>query len=115
MLFKTMLALHTDTSQERLQAVISQIRTVLQDEPKIEKPSARVRLVELTAASINVELACYVLTTDFDEFATVREEVLMRIMNLVEDSGASLASSTPTVILKSEPEAQKENTNQRGR
>jgi MscS family membrane protein len=99
-LFKTMLALHTDTSQERLQSVIQQIRIVLKDEPKIETSSARVRLVELTASSINVELVCYVMTTNFDEFATVREEVLMRIMNLVEDSGASLASSTPTIILK---------------
>jgi MscS family membrane protein len=115
MLFKTMLALHTDTSQERLHAVISQIRAVLQDELKIEKSSARVRLVELTAAAINVELACYVLTTNFDEFATVREDVLMRIMNLVEDSGASLASSTPTVIVRSEPEAQKEKTDHRAR
>jgi MscS family membrane protein len=65
----------------------------------------RVRLVELTASALNVELVCYVLTTNFDEFAAVREEILLRIMNLVEDSGASLASSQ-TMILRSEPEPQ---------
>jgi MscS family membrane protein len=105
-LFKTVLFLHPDTSQQHLAAVLAQIRQTLKEVPKIEASSARVRLVELTAASLNVELVCYVLTTDFDEFATVREQVLMRIMNLVEDSGASLASSQ-TMILKSEPEALK--------
>jgi MscS family membrane protein len=101
-LFKTVLALHTDTTQEHLAAVLGQIRKTLKEEPKIEANSARVRLVELTASALNVELVCYVLTTNFDEFAAVREAILLRIMNLVEDSGASLASSQ-TVILKAEP------------
>jgi MscS family membrane protein len=98
-LLKTILALHTDTPQEGLRSILAQIRTVLKGEAKIEAASARVRLVELTSSAINIELACYVMTTDFDEFATVREDVLMRIMNLVEDSGASLASSQKLYIV----------------
>jgi MscS family membrane protein len=111
-LFKTVLGLHTDTSQEHVSAVLSEIRRVLSSNSKIESNSVRVRLVELTASALNLELVCYILTQDFNEFAAVREEVLLNIMNLVEDSGASLAStqklylSPDTTSLKQKNEAE---------
>jgi MscS family membrane protein len=104
-LFKTVLALHTETSQQRVSAVMSEIRRVLSEHQKIESRTFRVRLVELTATAINVELFCYILTKDFDEFAAVREEVLLRIMNLVEDSGVNLASTTQKFYLSPDPAA----------
>jgi MscS family membrane protein len=36
---------------------------------------------------------------DFDEFATAREELLLRIMKFVEESGTSLASPSQTLYL----------------
>jgi MscS family membrane protein len=102
MLFKTVLGLHLDTKLERLRAVLSEIRRVLGEHAKIEKGTTRVRLIELASSALNVELFCYILTRDFAEFAAVREEILMRIMNLVEDSGASLATSSQTLYLSSD-------------
>jgi MscS family membrane protein len=99
MLFRTVLGLHLDTSVDRLQAVLAEIRRVLAENPKIEKTTIRVRLIELGTSALNVELVCYVLTRDFEEFAAVREAVLLRIMNLVEDSGASLATPSQTLYL----------------
>jgi MscS family membrane protein len=106
MLFKTVLGLHTDTPQERVRAVLSQIRRVLGGNPKIESNSVRVRLIELTSSALNMELVCYILTQDFNEFAAVREDVLLEIMNLVEDSGASLASSQK-LYLSADPASSK--------
>ncbi len=99
MLFKTVLGLHLETSQERLRSVLSEIRRVLSGNPKIESHTIRVRLIELGSSALNVELVCYVLTRDFDEFAAVREGVLLQIMNLVEDSGTKLASPSQTLYL----------------
>ncbi len=98
-LFKTVLGLHLDTSSDRLRSVLSEIRRVLGSNPKIENSTFRVRLTELASSALNVELLCYVLTRDFDEFAEVREAALLQIMNLVEDSGASLASNSQTLYL----------------
>ena len=67
--------------------------------PKIDKNTTRVRLIELAPTSLNVELVCYVLTQDFNEFAEVREDLLLRIMHFVEDSGSSLASPSQTLYL----------------
>jgi MscS family membrane protein len=108
MLFKTVLGLHLDTSSEHLRAVLSEIRRVLSGHPKIETNTIRVRLIELASSALNVELVCYVLTRDFDEFAAVREELLLHIMNLVEDSGTTLAKPSQTLYLSGDPGAKKE-------
>ena len=110
MLFKAVLGLHLDTSADRLRSVIAEIRRVLSSNAKIEKNTVRVRLIELGATALNVELVCYILTRDFDEFAGVREDVLLHIMNLVEDSGASLASPSQTLYLSQDSGADKDKT-----
>ncbi|HTU40773.1 MAG TPA: mechanosensitive ion channel domain-containing protein [Candidatus Aquilonibacter sp.] len=102
-LFKTILGLHSNTTSNSVRYVLSEMRSVLESHPKIEKKTARVRLAELASGSINVELFCYVLTRDFNEFMQVREELLLRIMNFVEDSGTALASPSQTLYLSGDP------------
>lgn len=109
-LFKTVLGLHTNSTRDHVLAVLSEIRRTLSDDKKIETNTIRVRLTELTSSAINVELFCYVMTRDFNEFAAVREELLLRIMNLVEDSGTSLASSSQTLYLSPDPASPKHKT-----
>lgn len=98
-LFKTVLALRSETSPDHLRYVLSEIRRILYSHSKLETKSVRVRLVELASSSINVELVCYILTQDFNEFAAVREDLLLRIMDLVEDSGSGLAIPSQTLYL----------------
>jgi MscS family membrane protein len=90
-LFKTVVGFHLDTTPDQLRAALSEIRRVLVNHSKVERTTIRVRLTELASAAINVELLCYISTRDFNEFAEVREELLLQIMQFVEDTGASLA------------------------
>jgi MscS family membrane protein len=105
MLFKTVLGLHPETAPDQVRAVLAEIRSVLANQSKIEAGTARVRLTEVTPSAINVELFCYVLTRDFDEFATAREQLLLRIMKFVEESGTNLASASQTLYLGGDPGA----------
>jgi MscS family membrane protein len=106
-LFKSVLGLHLDTSAEQVRRVLAEIRGVLSSHPKIETDTIRVRLIELAPSAINMEVLGYVLTRDFDEFAGVREELLLRIMNFVEDSGTRLASPSQTLYLSGDPGLEK--------
>jgi MscS family membrane protein len=108
MLFKTVLGLHPETAPDQVRSVLAEIRSVLSSQPKIEASTARARLTEVTSSAINMELVCYVLTKDFDEFATARENLLLRIMKFVEDSGTNLASASQTLYLGSDPASKKE-------
>jgi MscS family membrane protein len=99
-LFKTILGFHLDTSSDNLRAALSEIRRVLTSNPKIEASTVRVSLTELGSSAINVEIVSYVLTRDFNEFASVREELLLKIMRFVEDSGASFSRPSQTLYLR---------------
>jgi MscS family membrane protein len=107
-LFKTVLGFHLDTSADQLRAALAEIRSVLTSHAKVERASVRVRLVEVASSALNVELVCYVLTQDFNEFAEVREDLLLQIMRFVEDSGASLAKPSQTLYLSGDAGAKKE-------
>jgi MscS family membrane protein len=99
-LFKTNLGLHTDTPPDHVRYVLEQIRGVLKNHAKVEKDTTRVSLTELTAASINFEVVCYIMTRDFNEFAEAREDLLLHIMKFVEESGTKLATPSQTLYFK---------------
>jgi len=107
-LFKTVFGLRSETTHDHLRYVLSEIRRILYSHSKIETKSVRVRLTELASSSINVELVSYVLTQDFNEFAAVREDLLLRIMHLVEDSGTGFAFPSQTLYLGRDSGLEKE-------
>jgi MscS family membrane protein len=109
MLFKTVLGFHLETPSDDLSALLSEIRRVLTSHRKVETKSVRVRLMELASTALSVELVCYILTQDFNEFAEVREELLLQIMKFVEDSGTSLAFPLQKLVLAREDGTGKNN------
>jgi MscS family membrane protein len=46
-----------------------------------------------------MEIFCYVLTQDFNEFLAIREDILLRIMDIVDTAGSGLALPSQTVYL----------------
>jgi MscS family membrane protein len=96
----TTLSFHPDTTADHLRLVLSEIRRLLYSHPKIETKSVRVRLMDISSGSPKAELVSYVLTRDYNEFAAVREDLLLRMMDLVDDVGANLASPAQTLFLQ---------------
>jgi len=96
-LFKTNLGFRLETKADHLRYVLSEIRRLLYSHPKIETKTVRVRLTDIAAGSLNVEVFSYVLTVDFNEFAAVREDLLLRMMDLVDDAGTSVALPSQTL------------------
>jgi MscS family membrane protein len=98
-LFKTNLGFRPETKADHLRYVLSEIRRLLYSHPKIETKTVRVRLTDIAAGSLNVEVFSYVLTVDFNEFAAVREDLLLRMMDLVDDAGTSVAMPSQTLYI----------------
>jgi MscS family membrane protein len=101
--FKTNLALHPETKADHVRYVLSEIRRLLYSHPKVEGGSVRVRLTDIAGAAPTAEALCYILTRDFNEFTAVREDLLLRVMDIVEDSGTSLAQPTQKLYLARDP------------
>jgi len=98
-LFKTNLGLRLETKADHLRFVLAEIRRLLYSHAKVDTKSVRVRLVDITSGSHTVEVFCYILTQDFNEFAAVREDLLLRMMDLVEESGTDLARPSQTLYV----------------
>jgi MscS family membrane protein len=106
--FKTNLGLRTDSKADHVRFVIAQIRKLLYGHPKIETQTVRVRLTDIAGSSLNLEVLAYVLTRDVNEFMAVREDLLLRIMDVMEASGGSLALPSQTLYLKRDSGVEKE-------
>jgi MscS family membrane protein len=98
-LFKTNLGLRPETKADHLRFVLVEIRRLLYSHPKVEPKTVRVRLTDLTGSSLSVEVVAYILTRDFNEFAAVREDLLLRMMDVMEHSGGGLALPAQTLYL----------------
>jgi MscS family membrane protein len=90
-LLRTTINLRYETTDDQLRYVLAEIRRLLIAHPKIHPDPARARFVGFGAHSLDIELYAYVCTSDFNEFLAVREDVFLRIMKLVLDSGTGFA------------------------
>lgn len=95
----TTLGLRYETSPDQLRHVLTELRRLLLAHPKVLPEPQRVRMIGFGASSIDVELFCYVDTTDFDEFLAVREDVFLRILDVVAASGTGFAFPSTTTYL----------------
>jgi MscS family membrane protein len=88
--------------------VLAEIRRLLYSHSKVETKTVRVRLTDIAGSSLSVEVVAYILTRDFNEFAAVREDLLLRMMDVMEDSGGGLALPSQTLYLSRDAGVEKE-------
>jgi MscS family membrane protein len=98
-LFNTKLGLRVDSKADHVRFVLAETRRLLYSHPKIEGTSVRVRLIDITGSSLSVEVFSYILTRDYNEYAAVKEDLLLRMLDIVEDSGGSLALPSQTLFI----------------
>jgi MscS family membrane protein len=107
-LFKTTLGLRPESKADHVRFVLSEIRRLLYSHAKVETKTVRVRLTDIAGGSLSVEVLSYIMTRDFNEFAAVREDLLLRIMDVMEDSGGGLALPSQTLYLNRDSGVEKE-------
>jgi MscS family membrane protein len=94
-LFRHAIRLGYETTADQLRRVLAEIAKMMLEQAKVEPASVRTRLIRFGDTSIDLEAFAYVPTRDEGAFLEIQEELLLRIMDIVEASGA--AFSLPTV------------------
>lgn len=107
-LFKTTLGLRPESKADHVRFVLAEIRKLLYSHPKVETQTVRVRLTDIAGTSLSVEVLSYILTRDFNEYAAVREDLLLRMMDVMEDSGGGLALPSQTLYLSRDAGVEKQ-------
>ena len=107
-LFNTKLGLRYETSPDQMRYVLVQVRRLLYEHPKVETDGARNRFIAFDASALTLEIFCYILTRDNDEFLAIREDLLLRIMDIVDAAGSGFAFPSQTVYLARDTGVDKE-------
>ncbi len=89
--FHQTLSLRRDTTSDQLRRVLSSARDILEQNPKVETGDIPVRFTGIGTYSLDVEVFAYVLTSDFDVFLGIQQELLLELMRAVERAGTGLA------------------------
>ena len=87
----TTFGLRRETTPDQLRFTLVKMRELLYAHPMIDPDPARVRLVGFGSNALEVEIFAYVRTQDYNEFMAVREDVYLRMLDLLAESGTGLA------------------------
>ncbi len=98
-LLHTTLGLRYETTPRQLRYVLARLREMLLGHPKISPDPARVRFVGFGAYSLDLEVYAYARTADWNEFLQIREDVFLRMMDIVDESGSGFAFPSSTTYI----------------
>jgi MscS family membrane protein len=97
--FSAQLGLRYETTPDQLRWILVELRKLLYAHPRVDPDPARVRFVGFGAYSLDLEIFAYVTTTDFGEFLAIRQDIYLRIMDVVAASGTGFAFPSQTTYL----------------
>jgi MscS family membrane protein len=109
-LFNPTLKIRCETTPDQLRYLLAELRRLLYEHAKIEHESARIRFTAIDSSSLNLEVFSYVLTRDFAEFTAIREDVLLRMLEIIETSGSGLGFPSTTIYMARDAGLHKEKT-----
>ena len=99
MLINTTIGLRYETENDQLRHVLVKFREMLHAHPKIHSETVRVRFAGFGQSSLDIGVRIYALTRDFNEFHAIREDVLLRMSDIVKASGSSFAFPSQTLYM----------------
>ena len=92
-------ALRIETRAEQLRFVVDRVQSMLDQHPAIEPKTCRVRAMNFVGAAYQMELFAYGKTGDWAEFTAIRQDVILKIAEIVEASGTRFAAPTQLTYL----------------
>jgi len=91
MRFATTLQLRYETTPDQLRYVLTELRKLLIAHPMVFSDPIRVRFMGFGEHSLDIEIFAYITASDMDTFTAAREDILLRMMAMVEEAGAQFA------------------------
>ena len=86
--------LRIETRAEQLRFVLDDVQRMLDEHPWVESGTSRIRVDDVSSAAFNMELWAYIKTGDWAQFTGIRQDVILKIVEIIEASGTRLAAPT---------------------
>ncbi|MDX1720833.1 MAG: mechanosensitive ion channel family protein, partial [Salegentibacter mishustinae] len=95
--FISVLNFRYETSSDQLRFLLTELRKVLYKHPKVYEDPARIRFIGFGAHSLDLEIFAYLDARSYDEFLEIREDLMLRMMEVVDRSGTDFAFPSQTI------------------
>lgn len=93
-----------ETSPAQMRRAVSLIREMLTRHPAIQQDFFLVNFTDFGASSLDIMVYCFTTTTVWGEYLDAREDVCLKIMDILEDLGLEIAFPSRSVYLRGEQE-----------
>ncbi len=99
MLIKATIGLRYETTPDQLRYVLANLREMFHAHPRIDNETIRVRFSAYGASSLDISIRVYALTREWNDFYAIKEDVLMRVNDIVSESGSGFAFPSQTLYM----------------
>jgi MscS family membrane protein len=86
-----------DTTPRQIRDVLAAFERILLAHPKIVSDAVIVRFANVGQWSLDIDVMTWFLTSDWNEFQTIRQDILIAFMEAVADVGTQIAFPTQTL------------------
>ncbi len=94
-----------ESTVDQVQQLVDNIEGYLKGNQDIDQEFMLVKFTTFNDSSLDLFVYCFTVTTDWTQHLAVRQEVNLKIMQMVEELGMSIAYPTQTIHLAQEMEA----------
>jgi len=102
---KMRIGLVYSTTQEQIEAIVKDIRNMLQSHPGIAKRATLlVNFDQFGSSELSVFIYCFTNTADWAKYLEIREDVNLKIMQIVQKHGSDFAFPSESIYIEKLPE-----------
>ncbi|NJC87817.1 MAG: mechanosensitive ion channel family protein [Desulfuromonas sp.] len=87
------------TTPAQMRTAVARLRALLTTHPEIDPETVQVNFTDFGASSLDITVTCFSVTTVLGEHLNVREDICLKIMDLLEELGLQFAFPSRTVYL----------------
>ena len=102
-------SLRIESRVDQLRYILDRVKTMLDNHPTIDT-GARIRVASFTGAAFQLELFAYGKTGDWTEFTAIRQDIILKIAEIVEAAGTGFAAPTQLAYLARDTGVDEEKT-----
>jgi MscS family membrane protein len=85
-----------------LRSLLESLRELVAEHPSIDEGFHFVHFTNFGGSSLDLQIYCFSKSTDWVEYLSAKEDLMLKIMEIVEKAGLEMAFPTRTVYLRDE-------------
>lgn len=109
-IFNPILNFRMETTPDQMRYLLVELRSLLFSHPEVLNSPPVVRFTGITADALKVEIIAYIAAVNFETSQEVQEDILLRMMDIIENSGTSLAYPSQTLYMARDTQISGEKT-----